>query len=83
MSDGDGVDVTYRVQGMTCEHCREAVTNELSHLPGVRSVDVDLDTGDVAVVSDAPLDPEAVRHAVDEAGFELTGEPGLGGASSS
>jgi len=58
---------------MTCDHCKEAVTNELSHLEGVRAVDVDLGTGRVEVESDSPLDPEAVRRAVDEAGFDLAG----------
>jgi copper chaperone CopZ len=56
---------------MTCGHCVAAVTEELSKLPGVTSVDVQLDDGRVSVESDQPLDPEAVRAAVDEAGYEL------------
>lgn len=62
---------TYRVDGMTCGHCVEAVTAELSKLDRVTEVDVTLDTGAVAVTSDAPLDDDAVRAAVDEAGYEL------------
>ncbi len=61
----------YTVAGMTCGHCVAAVTEELSKLPGVTSVDVQLDDGRVSVESDQPLDPEAVRAAVDEAGYEL------------
>lgn len=62
---------TYRVEGMTCEHCVRAVTTELVILPGVQSVDVDLESGAVTVTSNGPLDESVVREAVDEAGYEL------------
>jgi copper chaperone len=62
---------TYTVTGMTCEHCVRAVTGELSALPGVADVNIDLGTGAVTVTSDAPLADDAVRAAVDEAGYEL------------
>lgn len=64
---------TYKVAGMTCDHCVRAVTTELVLLPGVRSVDVDLAEGAVTVTSDDPLDLEDVREAVDEAGYALEG----------
>ncbi|MCF3106373.1 heavy-metal-associated domain-containing protein [Streptomyces roseoverticillatus] len=63
----------YRVTGMTCGHCESAVRQELSTLAGVTSVQATAATGEVTVVSAAPLDEEAVRAAVDEAGYELTG----------
>jgi copper chaperone len=62
---------TYTVTGMTCEHCVQAVTGELSALPGVADVKVDLGTGAVTVTSEAPLPDDAVRAAVDEAGYDL------------
>ncbi len=65
---------TYPVQGMTCGHCVSAVTAELKALPGVTDVAVDLVSGGVSpvtVTSDAPLDVDAVRAAVDEAGYTL------------
>ena len=43
-------------------------------LPGVSSVTAVAATGEVTVVSSAPLDEAAVRAAVDEAGFELVGQ---------
>ena len=67
------VTTTYEVTGMTCGHCVSAVTAELSQLPGVREVSVDLPTGGVTVTSDAPLSIDEVRTAVDEAGYELAG----------
>jgi copper chaperone CopZ len=62
---------TYTVTGMTCSHCVSSVTEELTELPGVTDVKVDLASGAVTVTSDAPLDTDAVRAAVDEAGYAL------------
>lgn len=64
---------TYTVSGMTCEHCVRSVTEEISELPGVQAVDITLGTGAVTVTSEAPLAEAAVRGAVEEAGYELTG----------
>jgi copper ion binding protein len=64
---------TYTVTGMTCEHCVNAVSEELGRLDGVSDVQVDLPTGAVTVTSDRELDPEAVRAAVDEAGYAVAG----------
>lgn len=63
----------YRVTGMTCAHCAGAVSTELGELPGVEHVDVDLDTGEVAVTSEAPLDDGAVAQAIEDAGYALAG----------
>jgi copper chaperone len=62
---------TYRVTGMTCGHCVNAVTTEISEIPGVDTVKVDLDSGRVTVTSQAPLADEAVAAAVDEAGYTV------------
>lgn len=68
---------TYRVTGMTCDHCVRAVTTELVLLEGVRSVDVDLSVGAVTVTSDGPLDVEDIREAIDEAGYALADQGGI------
>ncbi|MFI5927095.1 heavy-metal-associated domain-containing protein [Micromonospora sp. NPDC051543] len=65
------VDTTYQVQGMTCGHCVSAVSAEVGAIEGVRDVRVDLATGQVTVSSEQPVDTEAVRAAVDEAGYDL------------
>ena len=64
---------TYQVSGMTCGHCVNSVSTELSALPGVTDVQVDLAGGRVTVTSQNPLDVDAVRAAVDEAGYDLVG----------
>ncbi|MDV9177489.1 heavy-metal-associated domain-containing protein [Streptomyces sp. W16] len=68
------VTTVYKVSGMSCGHCEGSVSGEISGLPGVSSVKAVASTGEVTVVSAAPLDAEAVRAAVDEAGFELVGQ---------
>jgi copper chaperone len=62
---------TYTVSGMTCGHCVNAVTSELSQLDGVTDVQVDLASGAVTVTSAEPLDDAAVAAAVDEAGYQV------------
>jgi copper chaperone len=60
---------TYAVVGMTCEHCVRSVTEEVSQVPGVTGVDVDLAGGSVTVTGAA--DGAAVRAAVAEAGYQV------------
>ena len=64
---------TYTVKGMTCEHCVKSVTEEVSEIPGVTGVEVDLPTGRVTVASDRLVDDAAIRAAVTEAGYEVVG----------
>ena len=64
---------SYTVTGMTCGHCVTAVTEEVTQLPGVTGVEVDLATGGLTVTSDQPVDEAAVRSAVEEAGYEVSG----------
>lgn len=64
----------YLVEGMTCSHCVSSVTEEISSIPGVSGIDIDLKAGGVSrvrVSSEAPLDEAKVRDAVEEAGYAL------------
>ena len=65
---------SYPVNGMTCGHCVASVTEEIEELAAVREVQVDLVEGGTSIVtitSDQPLDEDAVRDAVAEAGYQL------------
>lgn len=62
---------TFTVSGMTCGHCVASVTEEVSELAGVENVDIDLATGSVTITSTTPLEDDAVRAAVEEAGYTL------------
>jgi copper chaperone len=64
---------SYTVVGMTCGHCVDAVTEEVSAVPGVTTVDVDLASGGLTVTSTEPVDDDAVRAAVEEAGYSVAG----------
>ena len=44
---------------------------ELSLLPSVTEVEVDLESGQVTITSDAALEAEQLATAIDEAGYEL------------
>jgi copper chaperone len=63
------MEITYAVSGMTCGHCKAAVEEEVGHVPGVESVSADLDSKLVVVRGEA-LEDEALRAAIDEAGYE-------------
>ncbi|CAB5060844.1 MAG: hypothetical protein F2934_04980 [Actinobacteria bacterium] len=65
-------EVRFLVPGMTCGHCVNAVSTELSGVPGVETVEVDLETKTVVVIG-ARIDPNDLIAAVDEAGYEAVG----------
>jgi copper ion binding protein len=62
---------TFQVTGMTCGHCQRAVIAEIGEIRGVTGVVVDLDSGNVTVTADEPVDRADVAAAVDEAGYAL------------
>jgi len=61
---------TYNVLGMTCSHCVASVDEEVSELPGVERVEVELESG-LLTVSGEAIDDGAVRAAVEEAGYQV------------
>jgi copper chaperone len=61
---------TYIVSGMTCGHCVASVTEEVQELGGIQAVDVVLETGLLTVTAPS-VDDDAVRAAVEEAGYQL------------
>ncbi|GAA4836659.1 heavy-metal-associated domain-containing protein [Kitasatospora terrestris] len=63
----------YTVAGMTCGHCEQAVGKAVAALPGVTAVSVDVKGGLVTVSAATAIDDEALRAAIDDAGYELTG----------
>lgn len=59
----------YAVTGMTCSHCERSITAEVSRLPGVTEVKVDIPAGRVSVAGDG-VESSAVIGAIDEAGYQ-------------
>ncbi len=70
MSTDTATDRTYTVRGMTCSHCVMSVREEVSEVPGVTAVDVDLASGRLTVSGEGFGD-DAVAAAVEEAGYEV------------
>lgn len=60
---------TYQVSGMTCGHCANAVTEEITAIDGVSTVSVDVESGQVIVTGEATA--EQVAAAVSEAGYAV------------
>ena len=63
--------MTYSVAGMTCDHCKHAVSSEVGAVTGVAGVEVDLDTKLVTVTGEG-LDDQQLRAAIEEAGYEAS-----------
>jgi copper chaperone len=68
--DANQTEKTYTVPGMSCQHCVVAVSEEVSHVEGVESVDVALDAKRVTVRG-RDLDDGVLRAAIDDAGYEV------------
>lgn len=62
---------TYRVPDVSCEHCVNAITDELTKLSGVRQVGVDLKTKLVTVAHDGSVDDAQLREGIEEAGYDV------------
>jgi copper chaperone CopZ len=60
-----------RIEGMTCNGCENAVSNALKRVEGVREARADHHTGRVEVELDHDPGDDALRAAVDRAGFTL------------
>jgi len=64
---------TVTVTGMSCGHCATSVREEITEIPGVRAVDVDLASGAVTIDSDTVVETAAIKTAVEDAGYQLAG----------
>ena len=61
---------SYSVDGMSCDHCVHAITEDVGQVPGIAQVSVDL-TAKTVTVSGETIDDDAVRAAIDEAGYTV------------
>ena len=63
---------TLDVQGMSCDHCKMAVTKAVSELEGVRSVEVSLESNSVSVEFDETrLQLETISQAIEDQGYDV------------
>jgi copper chaperone len=60
------------VEGMSCEHCVNAISKAVGELPGVSKVTVDLSAKTATVEHDSTKATiEAIKSAIEEQGFEV------------
>ena len=62
---------TYRVPGISCDHCKAAIEAAVGEVAGVSSVAVDVDTKSVAIVSADTVTAADLVAAIDEAGYDV------------
>jgi copper ion binding protein len=60
----------FRVPDVSCQHCVNAITKEVSSLQGVRDVTVDLDTKQVTVDAGEQVSQAQLIEAINEAGYD-------------
>jgi copper chaperone len=63
-----------KVDGMSCEHCKKAIMDAVSALPGIGAVTVELTTGMVAIDYDPTLSTlDNIKYVIEEQGYEIKG----------
>lgn len=63
--------VTLKVEGMSCQHCVRSIEGSVSKLKGVASVNVDLESGTVAIQHEATVTLEQIKEEIEEQGFDV------------
>jgi len=64
---------TIQIEGMSCNHCKMHVEKALNSLAGVQKATVDLNAKNASVTLDDSVTDDDLKHAVEEAGYEVTG----------
>lgn len=58
--------ITYFVPGISCNHCVHTITQELSDLPGITSVEANAVTKEVTVIYTSPATTEKIESLLAE-----------------
>jgi copper chaperone CopZ len=72
-TDKDMAEKTVKVSGMTCNHCKANVQNNLSTVQGVENIEIDLESGKVKMTGD-DIDLKEVKSKVESIGYQYDGE---------
>ena len=62
-----------KIKGMMCPHCEAHVKKALEALDGVESAAPDKDAGNAVLTLSQAVSVDAVKAAVEEAGYEFLG----------
>ncbi|MBT8763947.1 heavy-metal-associated domain-containing protein [Desulfohalobiaceae bacterium Ax17] len=61
----------FNIEGMSCSHCVQAVKKAISSVPGVKSVEVNLEKKQVYLETDGEVDLDLIKKAVEEEGYKV------------
>jgi copper chaperone len=63
---------TLTAPDISCDHCKQTIESEMGRAPGVRSVEVEIDTRHVGIDYDEEeTDDDALRHEMAELGYPV------------
>jgi copper chaperone len=63
---------TLNIKGMTCDHCKSAVTGALKELDGVTNVEVNLNEGTTDVTyNDSKVSVAQMKEAIEDQGYDV------------
>jgi copper chaperone len=64
----------FKVEGMSCNHCKMSITNAVGELPGVSNVFVDLEAKTAMVEYDLTVcTPDMIIAEIETLGFDVVG----------
>ncbi len=63
--------IRIKIQGMSCQHCVQAVTNALSDMDGITNVKVSLENNEAVFNSSEEADMEKIKQTIEEAGYKV------------
>ena len=61
-----------QIEGMMCNHCVKHVTDALSKIEGVKSVDVSLEKKSATIKCDESVSDNLIKSVITEEGYEVT-----------
>lgn len=62
---------TFKVSGMSCNHCVEKIKKFVGEISGVSDIDINLETKIIKVTFNAPANEESIKEAILDSGFEV------------
>jgi len=71
--NNDMLEKTVKVNGMTCNHCKANVQNNLASIAGIDNIEIDLESGKVKMTGD-DINLSEVKTKVESIGYEYEGE---------
>ncbi|MEM8874824.1 MAG: heavy metal-associated domain-containing protein [Planctomycetota bacterium] len=76
---GDAM-LLFKVAGMTCHRCEDAVGEALRGVRGVKEAEIDFNSGSASVLYDPKVaEPAALAEAINDSGYDVVSFQKLGG----